>query len=107
MTTILSGPDRFVDSDGNPINEHRLDDSQYSVIGVKRIVNSDTVEIRARNDDTDTILTIQAKLTDELYKGIEIDGPELPSDVDEDIRALVNESGYCLVDDSRVERAQS
>jgi hypothetical protein len=96
---ITSGPERYVDQEDNPITENQLDDSQYSVIGIKRTSDDDTIEVRAREDETDRILTFEASLTQELYKGVSIDGPEQPRDVDEDIRTVIKRSGYVLVDD--------
>jgi hypothetical protein len=96
---ITSGPERYVDQEDNPITENQLDDSQYSVIGIKRASDDDTIEVRAREDETDRILTFEASLTQELYKGVSIDGPEQPRDVDEDIRTVIKRSGYVLVDD--------
>lgn len=96
---ITSGPERYVDQEDNPITEHQLDDSQYSVIGIKRTSDDGTIEVRARDDETDRILTFEASLTEELYKGVSINGPEQPRDVDEDIRTVIKRSGYVLVDD--------
>lgn len=96
---ITSGPERYVDQEDNPITENQLDDSQYSVIGIKRTSDDGTIEVRARDDETDRILTFEASLTEELYKGVSINGPEQPRDVDEDIRTIIKRSGYVLVDD--------
>jgi hypothetical protein len=97
---VLSGPERYVDQDDNPITEHQLDDSRYSVIGIKRTSDNNTIEVRARDDETDRILTFEASLTEELYKGVSINGPEQPRDVDEDIRTVIKRSGYVLVDNN-------
>ncbi len=95
---VISGPERYIDQDDNPITEHQLDDSRYSVIGIKRDNNDDVIVVRARDSETDRILTFKATPTEELYRGITIDGPERPRDVDEDIRTVIKQSGYVLVD---------
>jgi hypothetical protein len=97
---VISGPERYIDQDDNPITEHQLDDSRYSVIGIKRDTNDDVIVVRARDSETDRILTFEATPTEELYRGITIDGPERPRDVDEDIRTVIKQSGYVLVDDN-------
>ncbi len=91
-------PERFIDdSDGAPIEQILPDGSRFDKIDVKR--TDDKIEVRAHDEGADHTVEITASINEELYRGVTIDGPQRPRDVDEDIRDVLHLVGYTAVDD--------
>lgn len=94
---VNTPPQRFVDeSDGQPIEEIEPAGSRFGTIAVKRL--DDGIEVRAIERGTEQVHEFHAQLTEQLYRGVSVDG--IPRrDIDEDILDTLQLLGYTAVDD--------
>lgn len=91
----ITSTQRYLDSNGNPIEEYELSGSRYSTIGVKKL--PDSVEIRAV-DTAGNVTELQASLLKTALKGVELESEDRPRDVDEDLRSILQVQGFAFVD---------
>lgn len=89
-------PQRFVDSNDNPIESIEPEGSRYEQIDIKK--TDDEIEVRAKEAGTDRVTEFTATLTDQMFRGVELDDGRRPHELDEDFRAILQMVGYQVVD---------
>lgn len=93
---ITTQPERFIDNDdGEPITEVYPEGSRFDAMSVKQ--TDEGIEIRAHDQTSDEVIEVQAELTEELYRGVEVENTRR-RDVTEDIQDLCQIVGYTLID---------
>lgn len=89
-------PQRFVDSEDNPIESIEPEGSRYEQIDIKR--TDDGIVVKAKEAGTDRITEFSATMTDQMFRGVELDDGRRPRELDEDFRAILKMVGYQVVD---------
>ena len=93
---VTKPPKRFVDEeDGQTVEEVDPDGSRFESIAVKRL--EDSIEIKAKKHGTEDVTEFRAELTDELFRGVTVEG--IPRrQIDDDIQDVLTLLGYAFVD---------
>ena len=94
---LLESPASFVDQDDNRLAEMKLERSRFDVVAVKELDRA--IEVRAHDPVSDSTQELRLPLTDERFKGVTLDSPMLPRDIDDDIRDALNVVGHAVVTD--------
>lgn len=92
----ITSTQRFLDENGNPIEEYELSGSRYSTIAVRK--HDDGVEIRALDASTGEVTTLEASLLRTALKGLELEDGRRPRDIDEDLRSILHQQRFAFVD---------
>lgn len=94
---VSTSPERFVDeADGFPIEQIRPEGSRFEVVNIKR--RDEDIEVRARDGVSEDVVEFTASLTDQLHRGVNVDGPQRRRDIDDDLQDLLHIIGYTVVD---------
>jgi hypothetical protein len=94
---VETHPERFLDkSDDRPIDEIIPSGSRFDTIAVKRL--DDGVEVRAHDTTSDDVVTFTASITDQLFRGVSVDGPQRRRDIDDDLQDALALLGYAVSD---------
>ena len=93
---VNNPPQRFVDSEENPIESIKPEGSRYEQIDIKRM--DDTIEMRAKEAGTDRVTEFTATLTDQMFRGVTEDDGRRPREMEQDLRDALRLVGYTLVD---------
>ena len=93
---VTNTPKRLVDKeDGQAIEEVDPDGSRFESIAVKR--HEDSIEVKAKEHGTEDVTEFRAELTDELFRGVTVEG--IPRrQIDDDIQDVLTLLGYAFVD---------
>jgi hypothetical protein len=95
---VQSPPTKFVDQeDGQPIRSVEPVGSRYQEIAVKKLKDGG-VEIRAVEHGTEEITEFQATLTDEMYRGVDLQHETRRRTLDNDIEDVLQLLGYTVTD---------
>lgn len=96
MTMEVSETERFLDQDGQPIEELTLEGSRFDAVAVKRL--DEGIEVRAIDEEHEYVVEFETRLTETLFKGVQHpdNGPQR-RDIDDDIQDAIHTVGYTLV----------
>jgi len=94
MSLDISQTKRFLDSNGNPIEELYVDRGRYDVIGIKR--QADQLIVRATEPNGNET-TLQFNFVEQPIKPI-VPTDERRRDIDDDLLDVLLLSGYAVTD---------